>query len=102
MKTLALAAILTLGASAQELITADGAEWRYIATGRDRDGAKFNVFARRVAGKQYPALEVKFGKDEPLRAEHDCKRKLYRLDGGKWAKPAGTVGQRLIKYACGR
>lgn len=103
MKTLFLIATLTLTVHAQSLVDASGLEWRYIASGHDSDGAKFNVFARRVVGRQYPALEVKFGKDETVRAEHDCKAKTYRLKDGKWAKPKrGSVGESLVKFACGK
>lgn len=102
MKTLALTVLITLTVHSQELLSADGTTWNYIASGRDKDGAKFNVFARKVDGGQFPALEVKFGHNDRVQAEHDCKRGLYRFKGGKWVKPAGAVGAKLIKFACGK
>lgn len=101
MKTLLLTAILAVSAPAQLLIDASGAEWAYVATGKDKDGAKFNVWARRVKADGYPTLDVKFGYVEPIRAEHDCKTGKYRLKGGEWARPTrGSMGAKLVKFAC--
>ena len=103
MKTLALIAILTFTIHAQELVSATGEKWVYIASGKDSDGAKFNVYARRVKGIAYPALEVRHDNGPVLRAEHDCKAKQYRYKGGEWVKvKAGSVGAKLVKFACGK
>lgn len=101
MKTLFLIAITTLSINAQSLVSADGVEWQFISSARDKDGAKFNVFARRVSGDRFPALEVRFGNDT-VQAEHDCKKGAYRVKGGKWAKPGrNSVGAKLVRFACG-
>lgn len=101
MKTLILLTAFTLAASAQGLVDATGAEWRYVATARDVDGQKFNVYARKVKADKHPTLEIKLSGDPTvIRAEHDCKRRMYRIAGGEWAKPKGKVGEWLIKFAC--
>lgn len=100
MKALILVVMVVFSVHGQELISTDGAEWQYIATGKDTDGAKFNVFARRVGNTVYPELEIRFGKNV-IRAEHNCKQGSYRFkDNGEWAKPTGSVGAKLIKFAC--
>jgi hypothetical protein len=101
MKTLALILALTIAVHGQELLSADGVKWQYIGVAQDTDGRKFNVYARRTESGPYRELEVRFDGDV-VRYEYDCKTKAQRPKGDtEWERIArGTVGMKLVKFAC--
>jgi len=100
MKTLALILALTVAIHGQDLVSADGKEWTFLASG-NVEGETIGVYVRRVKGERYPELDIKAG-DDLVRAEINCKLKAYRLKGNEaWIKhPAHTVGARMVKFAC--
>ncbi len=103
MKTLTLILALTFAIHGQDLVSADGKEWTFLASGAE-DGFKgkaVNVYARRVKSDTYPTLEVLAGENRVI-IQHDCKQKAYRLSGNEsWKKPPrGSVGERMVKFAC--
>ena len=101
MKTLALILALTIAVHGQELVEANGVKWQYVGVAQDTDGRKFNVYARRTDSGPYRELEVKFDGDV-VRYEYDCKAKAQRPKGRtEWERIAGgTVGIKLVKFAC--
>lgn len=105
MKALILIASLSLAASAQGLVSADGAQWKHFAIGKPTNGKKFDVYVRLPLGgtREHPELTVKTHGGPESAISLDCKRRLVRAGGESWVKaPRESVGGLLLKWACGK
>ena len=103
MKTLILTLILTLAASAQGIISADGTRWKHVAVGKPDGGKKFDIYVKLPIAKcpDYRHLTVKTlgGPESVVRL--DCKRRMVRAGDEEWVKaPDGSVGAALLAFAC--
>lgn len=103
MRTLILTATLTLAASAQGLIEADGSKWRHVAVGKPGGGKKFDLYVRLPLGgsRELPELSVRTHGGPVSVVKLDCKKGLVRAGDEEWVKaPSGSAGKALLKFAC--
>lgn len=105
MKTLILIVILTLAASAQELVSSDNATWKRIAIGYPTNTKKFNLWVETpIQGNvRFPIVRARHDTGPIATLTLDCKAGEFRYDqpDAEWIKaPKGSVGAALLKFAC--